>query len=105
MASDQINRILEAEKKAAQIEKDARKQADDIAENARSRAVAERERTLRDASEKIRLLKDRFHAKDKEFIASMKAKSETDARKLRETASPNMDSAITATVDLITGKG
>ncbi|MDD4096415.1 MAG: hypothetical protein PHP22_09270, partial [Oscillospiraceae bacterium] len=60
MASDQINRILEAEQKAAQIEKDTRIQADGIIERARDQAITDRENTLRETADKVRQLRADF---------------------------------------------
>ncbi len=105
MASDQINRILETEKEAAQIEKDARIQADGIMEDVRSKAISGREKTLRDASNKLNQLRADFRANDEEYLASARERAENSAKILREKATPNMDSVVVLTVDFIVGKG
>jgi vacuolar-type H+-ATPase subunit E/Vma4 len=105
MASDQINRILEAEKEAAQIDKDARIQVDAILESARSQAIADRENTLREASDTARQLRADFHASDEKTLSSVRERAEESAKALRAKATPNMDSVVALTVDFIVGKG
>ena len=105
MASDQINRILEAEQEAAQIEKDARVRADSILESARNQAIADREKALREASVTVRQLRADFHATDEKYLSSVRDRAEESARLLRAKVTPNMDSVVAMTVDFIVGKG
>lgn len=105
MASDQINRILEAEQKAAQIEKDARVQADAIIESARSQAIADRENALRETADKVRQLRADFLASDGKYLSSVREAAEESARLLRAKATPNIDPVVALTVDFIVGKG
>ena len=105
MASDQINRILEAEQTAAQIEKDARVQADGIIGNAREQAITDRENTLRETADKVRQLRAEFHASDEKTLSSVRERAEESAKALRAKATPNMDSVVALTVDFIVGKG
>lgn len=105
MASDQINRILEAEQKAAQIEKDARIHADGIIEHAREQAITNRDNALREASDKVRQLRADFHASNGKHLSSVRESAEESAKALRETTTPKMDSAVSLTVDFIVGKG
>ncbi len=104
MASDQINKILEAEQKAAQIEKDARVQADAVMDRAREQAVKDRENTLREAEDKARRLRADFLESDGKHLASVRAHAEESARSLRAKATPGIDSVVARTVDFIIGK-
>ena len=105
MASDQINRILEAEQKAAQIEKDARVQADGIIERAREQAITDRENILGEASDEVRRLRADFHESDEKNLSAARERAEESAKTLRAKATPKMDSVVSLTVDFIVGKG
>ena len=53
MASEQVNRILEAEKKASGIEQDARIKADEILANAQKQAQKDYQEALSNARKKV----------------------------------------------------
>ena len=104
MASEQVNRILEAEKKASEIEQDARVKSDEILANAQKQAQKDYQEALSDARKKVAALNEKHKEDGSSSNSASDVASEKAAEKLRDEAEPNRESAITAAMNILMGR-
>ena len=104
MASEQVNRILEAEKKAVEIEQDARIKADEILANAQKQAQKDYQEALSNARKKVANLYEEHKTSGSNENTASDAASEKAAEKLRDDAEPNREAAITAAMNILMGR-
>ena len=104
MASEQVNRILEAEKKAAGIEQDARMKADEILASAQKQAQKEYQEALAEARKKVASLYEKHKEDGSSSNTANDAASEKAAEKLRDEAEPNREAAISAAMNILMGR-
>jgi len=104
MASEQVNRILEAEKKADEIEQEARLKADEILAKAQKQAQTDYQEALSDARKKVAALYEKHKSDGSDENTANDAASEKAAEKLRDDAEPNREAAISAAMDILMGR-
>lgn len=104
MASEQVNKILEAEKKAAEIEQEARAKADDIMINAQKQAQKDYQELLAESRKKVTALYDKHKADDSKEDTSGLIADDNASRELRMKAEPNREAAIQAAMNVLLGR-
>ena len=104
MASEQVNRILEAEKKAAGIEQDARIKADEILAKAQKQAQTDYQDALSEARKKVSALYEKHKTEGSDENTASDSDAEKAAEKLRDDAEPNREAAIAAAMNILLGR-
>ncbi len=104
MASEQVNRILEAEKKASEIEQEARVKSDEILANAQKQAQKDYQEALSEARKKVASLYEKHKEDGSSSNTANDAASEKAAEKLRDAAEPNREAAISAAMNILMGR-
>ncbi|MBO4927956.1 MAG: hypothetical protein J5379_06880 [Clostridiales bacterium] len=104
MASEQVNRILETEKKAAGIEQDARIKADEILAKAQKQAQTEYQEALSSARKKVAALYEKHKTDGSDENSVSDSAAEKAAETLRDEAEPNREAAITAAMNILMGR-
>lgn len=104
MASEQVNRVLEAEKKAQQLEQDARDKANAILLQADEEARNAYYSTLSDARSEVDSLYQAQAQKEEQIREDAILHAKDDADALREKAKTNRETAITAALNIVTGR-
>lgn len=104
MASEQVILIVETEKRAAQIEVDARKQAEDCVAAAHMSALAECKSIDNAADTSIRkIFAEAQTESDADLLAEESASADA-ISKLRTLAGQQKEKAVQAAVDMLIGK-
>ena len=104
MASEQVNRILEAEKKAAEIEQEGRAKADDILAQAQKKAQSEYQEALSSARKRVAALYEKHKEDGSSESSASDSAAEKTAEKMRDDAEPNREAAITAAMNILMGR-
>jgi len=104
MASEQVNRVLEVEKKAQQLEQDARDKANAILLQADEEARNAYYSTLSDARSEVDSLYQAQAQKEEQIREDAILHAKDDADALREKAKTNRETAITAALNIVTGR-
>ncbi|MBR5057935.1 MAG: hypothetical protein IKX04_05155 [Clostridiales bacterium] len=104
MASEQVNRILEAEKKASEIEQEARIKADDILAKAQKQAQKDYQDALSAARKRVSDLYEKHKADGTDENSASDSAAEKAAEKLRDDAEPKREAAIAATMNILMGR-
>ena len=104
MASEQVNRIVEAEKKAAGFEQEARVKADEILANAQKQAQKEYQDALSAARKHVADLYEKHKSDGSDENSASDSAAEKAAEKLRDDAEPRREAAITATMNILMGR-
>lgn len=104
MASEQVNRILEAEKKASEIEQDARIKSDEILASAQKQAQKDYQEALSDARKKVADLYEKHKEDGSSSNSANDIASEKAAEKLRDDAEPNREAAISSAMNILLGR-
>ncbi|MCQ2482836.1 MAG: hypothetical protein MJ153_05075 [Clostridia bacterium] len=104
MASEQVNKILEAEQKAQEIDKEARAKADSIMIEAQKRAQSAYQTALADARKQIADLYDKHKASGSDEDNAVNEADIAAAKKLRDDSSPRREEAVKAVMDILTGR-
>ena len=104
MASEQVNRILEAEKKAAEIEQEGRAKADDILAQAQKKAQSEYQEALSSARKRVAALYEKHKEDGSSESSASDSAAEKTAEKMWDDAEPNREAAITAAMNILMGR-
>ena len=104
MASEQVNRIIEAEKKSADIEAEGRAKADEILAQAQKKAQNEYQEALSAARKKVADLYEKHKTDGSDEEQASNDAAEKAAEKLRDDAEPNREAAIAATMNILMGR-
>ena len=104
MASEQVNRIIEAEKKASDIEAEGRTKADEILANAQKQAQNEYQEALSSARKKVAALYEKHKTDGSDEEQASDEAAQKAAEKLRDDAEPNREAAISAAMNILMGR-
>lgn len=104
MASEQVNRILEAEQKAAGFEQEARIKADEILATAQKQAQKEYQDALSSARKHVADLYEKHKMDGSDENSASDSAAEKAAEKLRDDAEPKREAAIATTMNILMGR-
>ena len=97
-------RILEAEKKAAEIEQEGRAKADDILAQAQKKAQSEYQEALSTARKRVAALYEKHKEDGSSESSASDSAAEKTAEKMRDDAEPNREAAISAAMNILMGR-
>lgn len=104
MASEQVNKILEAEKKASEIEQEARTKADNILVEAQKTAQKEYQDSLVLSRKKVLDLYDKHNSDNTDAEAAGNLADDEATREIKSQASKNREAAVKAAMDILLGR-
>jgi len=104
MASEQVSLVIETEKIAAQIELDARRQAEDIISSAEASALAHREAVYAATNDEISGILASAHAQADYLLSKEESSAAKEVLVLHTLAGQHKEKAVQSAVNMLIGK-